>query len=269
MTNQPSSCVGDRNAISWIATFRLMIAGGLAAAGSWSSPALAQIDFEQPPINYLKAKPDDPVSRLQAKIDSGEVKLTREKQGGYLRSVLKALNVPASSQGLVFSKTSFQLRRISPRSPRAIYFGDDVYVGWVLGGEVMEFSTVDSKLGANFYTLGQQETSRPTFRRHTHQCLQCHGGSLTRGVPGHMVRSVYPKPDGQPMFGEGTHLSDHTSPLAERWGGWYVTGKHGTQRHLGNLLVRESDNPQELDMGRGANVTDLTPYFRTEEYLTG
>ncbi|MBP87745.1 MAG: hypothetical protein CMJ64_13655 [Planctomycetaceae bacterium] len=235
----------------------------------WSSMALAQVDFEQPPIDYLKAQPDDVITKLQARIDAGEVELKRERGLGYLRSVLDALNVPASSQALVYSKTSFQLRRISPRTPRAIYFGDEVYVGWVRGSDVMEFSAVDPKLGANFYTLSQNETGRPQFRRHTHTCLQCHGSSLTKGVPGHMVRSVYSKADGQPVLGAGTYRSDHTSPLKERWGGWYVTGQHGSQRHLGNLFVNQVDNPREADLDSGANVTDLKPYFRTAGYLSG
>ena len=43
--------------------------------------------------------------------------------------------------------------------------------------EVMEISAVDPNLGANFYTLSQIESARPKFRRHTHECLQCHGSS--------------------------------------------------------------------------------------------
>lgn len=230
--------------------------------------AWAQVDFEQPPIDYGNARPNDAITKLQEQIDAGDVDLTHEDGLGYLKSVLDVLNVPASSQALVFSKTSFQLRRISPRTPRAIYFGDDVYVGWVRGGDVMEFSTVDPKLGANFYTLSQEEGSRPQFRRHTHACLQCHGSSMTKGVPGHMVRSVYAKSDGQPVLGAGTYKSDHTSPLKERWGGWYVTGRHGSQRHLGNLFVRTADDPRDVDMDRGANVTDLESHFWTKGYLS-
>lgn len=240
----------------------------LLAITLWSCTASAQVDFEQPPINYLAAKPADVVTKLQERIDSGEADLKHEPGLGYLRSVLEALDVPVSSQALVYSKTSFQLRRISPRTPRAIYFNDDVYIGWVRGGDVMEFSTVDPKLGANFYTLSQDETSRPQFRRHTHTCLQCHGSSLTKGVPGHMVRSVYSKADGQPVLGAGTYLTDHTSPLKERWGGWYVTGKHGSQRHLGNLFVSQIDDPRDADLDQGANVTDLKSYFRTTGYLS-
>jgi len=66
----------------------------------------------------------------------------------------------------------------------------------------------------------------------------------------------------------GTFLTDHRSPLVERWGGWYVTGRHGAQRHLGNLLVRNLDVPEKLDNSAGANVTDLGDCFDKEAYLT-
>ena len=233
-----------------------------------SMPAMGQMSFEQEPINYKQAPVDDPVSRLQKKLDAGEAQLQYDPRFGYLKSLLDHLDVPASAQGLVFTKTSFQLRRISPRTPRAVYFGDDVYLGWVQGGDVMELSAVDPNLGANFYTLSQREFAKPKFVRHTNTCLQCHGSTLTRGVPGHLVRSVYPDPDGQLILSAGTFLIDHSSPLKERWGGWYVTGRHGSQRHLGNLLVQESDDPERLDMDKGANITDLAARFETSSYLT-
>ena len=121
----------------------------------------AQVDYEQPPISYLEAAPHDAVSQLQDRIDRHEVELTFKREVGFLPSVLAALDIPVSSQVLVFSKTSFQFRRISPRNPRAIYFNDDVYVGWVRGGDVVELSAVDPQLGANFYTLIQDPQSPP------------------------------------------------------------------------------------------------------------
>lgn len=232
------------------------------------APIVAQVSYLEQPIDYLKAAPDDPITRLQEKIDAGTVTLKHSARRGYLKSILKHLNVPESTQGLVFSKTSFQLKRISPQTPRAVYFGDDVYVGWVQGGEVMEFSTVDPNLGANFYTLSQSKKSRPKFSRHTHACLQCHGSSLTKNVPGHMVRSVYPRPDGHPLLTAGGYVTDHGSPLTERWGGWYVTGEHGKQRHLGNMLIRAGDDPQKMKLDPGANITDLNPWIETSQYLT-
>ena len=83
------------------------------------------------------AGPGDPVARLQQRIDSGEVKLEYRPHQGYLASLLEAFDIPLSSQTFVFSKTSAQFRLISPRSPRALYFNDDVYVGYVPGGPIL------------------------------------------------------------------------------------------------------------------------------------
>ena len=85
-------------------------------------------------IGYRRAGGNDAIARMQQRINAGEVKLEFSESNGYLESVLKQLRVPVSSQGLVFSKTSFQLHRITPHNPRAIYFNDDVYVGWVRAG---------------------------------------------------------------------------------------------------------------------------------------
>ncbi|MCH7988595.1 MAG: hypothetical protein IID46_05505 [Planctomycetes bacterium] len=232
-------------------------------------PVFGTEPFDGAPINYYTAAVDDPVSRLQKRIDAGEVTLHfDERRQGYLASVLKELNVPVSSQMLVFSKTSFQRRYISPHAPRAVYFGDDMYVGWVQGGKVLEFSAADPRQGAIFYSLRQKPSGRVTFARHTHECTQCHAGSLTRGVPGHVIRSVYTAPDGMPLFGAGTFISKHSSPLEKRWGGWYVTGTHGKHLHMGNLVVRNSDKIDELDFSTGANITDLDKLIDTTPYLS-
>jgi hypothetical protein len=132
----------------------------------------------------------------------------------------------------------------------------------------MEISAVDPEKGANFYTLSQQPAERPRFVRQTYECLQCHSSSLSRGVPGHIVRSVYPAPDGRPILRAGTFRTDHTSPLRERWGGWYVTGTHGAQRHMGNAVLGASEEPEDFDFERGANVADLRHEFETSSYLT-
>ncbi|MDE0110608.1 MAG: hypothetical protein OXN96_22620 [Bryobacterales bacterium] len=70
---------------------------------------------------------DDPVSRLNQRLDDGQASLEFDAKWGYLRSLLDALKIPVSSQLLVFSKTSAQFRWINPRNPRAIYFNDDTY----------------------------------------------------------------------------------------------------------------------------------------------
>ncbi|HTI51735.1 MAG TPA: hypothetical protein VL475_12310, partial [Planctomycetaceae bacterium] len=65
-------------------------------------------DFERAPINYSQATPDNVVSRLEQQLEAGKVTLKYDGDRGYVESVLKALNVPISSQVLVFSKTSLQ-----------------------------------------------------------------------------------------------------------------------------------------------------------------
>ena len=230
--------------------------------------ALGQLEYERAPINYLTSKPDDPITTLQRKLDKGDVSLRYDKESGYLPAVLSALRIPVSSQNLVFSKTSLQFRKVSPHNPRAIYFADDVYVGFIRGSDVLEISTVDSKLGANFYTLRQSKSASPHFRRVTHECLQCHGGRLSNGVPGHIVRSLYTDHDGQPVLRAGTYLSDHTSPFTQRFGGWFVTGSHGKQRHLGNLFTTREGNPRDVDTSKGANLTDLKEFFAASGYLS-
>src|SRR5436190_7713983 len=214
------------------------------------SQALAQATYEQDPINYLSAPVDDPVARLQKRMQSGEVKLERDTKHGYLESLLKALNIPVSSQTLVFSKTSFQRDRISPTMPRALYFNDDTYIGWVQGGEVIELATTDPHLGTVFYTLDQHggkihqqgegaEPAAPRFVRQSASCLQCHGSTMTRDIPGLLVRSVFPDRDGQPVLSAGTFLTTQESPMSQRWGGWYVTGVLDGQRHMGNVTLKD------------------------------
>jgi hypothetical protein len=225
-------------------------------------------DFEQEPIRYSEAQPDNCVSRLIERLKSGDVQLPFDEQFGYLRSLLAALNVPTPSQMLVFSKTSFQRHRIGPQTPRALYFNDDVYVGYCHEGDVLEISTVDPQLGAVFYTLEQDGELAPRFRRQTDNCLICHGSSQTKEVPGHVVRSVFSDVAGLPVLSSGTYRVDHTTPLKHRWGGWYVTGTHGDQQHLGNLIVRGRLERDRVDNSAGLNQVSLETRFDTSNYLT-
>lgn len=231
--------------------------------------AVAQLDFEKEPIRYSESQASDPITRLAAKVRDESVTLKWEAEHGYLESLLQELDISASSQTLVFSKTSLQVGRISPARPRAIYFNDDVYVGWVQHGDVIELSAADAQLGGTFYTLDQDpDEGVPLLQRETSRCLQCHGSTHTRRIPGHIVRSVYPDRTGQPVFRLGTHLTNDASPFSERWGGWYVTGTHGDQRHMGNVWLENPDEVEELDPISGQNVTDLTSLISTEPYLT-
>ncbi len=241
----------------------------VAALGlSCVSFSLAADEFEKPPINYSKATPDNPVSRLEAKLAHGDVKFTYDDKVGYLRSLLSALDVPISSQVFVYSKTSLQRHKISPETPRAVYFNDESYVGFCQDGDVLELSVADPQLGTVFYSVDQHNHATPTFLRQTDNCLLCHGSSSTEGVPGHLVRSVFPDRGGQPILSSGSYRIDHTSPLKNRWGGWYVTGTHGEQTHMGNLIFRQPEVREPIAQTEGLNVTSLTGLVKTAPYLS-
>jgi len=224
-------------------------------------------DFESQPINYSATIPQNVVSRLKTEFDLGRVRLEFDARWGYLRSLLQVLNVPESSQMLVFSKTSFQRQRISPNTPRALYFNDDVYVGYCAVGDVMEISAVDPNLGAVFYTLDQEQLDKPRIARQADSCLLCHANSQTLGVPGFVVRSVYVDAAGFPILGSSAFQSDHTSPLKNRWGGWYVSGTAGKQKHLGNLIIAANQTPEETDNTAGMNLTSLAGRFNASKYI--
>lgn len=243
------------------------LVGVWAACLLLSDSVEAQVEFEQAPISYDSRPTHDPVTQLQARLDDGEVQLRFDEDHGYLPAVLKALGVPESSQSLVFSKTSFQVRRITSRRPRAIYFNHHAYVGWVQHGDVVEVSAVSPEQGAIFYTLSQEETAAPRFVRDKGQCLLCHASSRTKNVPGHLVRSVYANSGGQPQFGSGTFTTDHTSSFLKRWGGWYVSGTHGAMRHMGNVPANDRLHPENIDREAGANITDLNTVVNVEPYL--
>jgi hypothetical protein len=239
----------------------------LVACAALAGRAYGQ-DYEQPPVSYSAATPENEVSRLVARIEAGTANLAHEPKFGYLRSVLSELQISPSSQVLVFSKTSLQRDRISPRRPRAIYYSDDIYVGFCQAGSVLEVSAVDPNLGAVFYTIDQGAALKPQLLRQTDNCLLCHSSSRTEGVPGHVVRSLLVDKTGNPILSAGSHVVDHTTPISQRWGGWYVTGTHGEHAHLGNLIATDGQAPQGPANDQGRNVTDLSDRIAVDEYLT-
>jgi hypothetical protein len=183
--------------------------------------------------------------------------------------VLDALHVPVGSQTLVFSKTSFQYPKISPEKPRALYYNDDVYVGQVHEGKSLEFISFDPMQGAIFYIMDEHQVQRPRFERSELDCLQCHVANTTRGVPGVMLRSVFTNPSGTQAALTPQFITGQESPLKDRWGGWYVTGTHGSQTHMGNAILPDAASADQLDRKVGANLTDLARLFDTTAYLTG
>jgi hypothetical protein len=234
---------------------------------AWIARAAAH-DIESEPINYAKARADNAISRLQQRIESGRTTLKYEPHFGYLRSLLHELQIPESSQTLVFSKTSLQRHRIAPTRPRALYFNDDTFIGFCQRGDVLEVTAVDPKLGAVFYTLDQKQPEKPRFTRHNDNCLICHASSANQGLPGNLVRSVYADQDGLPILSMGSHRIDQTTPLAQRWGGWYVTGSSGKQSHLGNCTLKDHQEPERVDNSKNINLGSLDGRIKTADYLT-
>lgn len=234
-------------------------------------PARAQrLDYEEEPHNYWTAPLSDACTGLDKALASGELKLATDGGKEAVHAVLKALHVPAESQVLVFSKTSFQRDRICPSTPRAMFFNDECYVGWVPGG-LMEFAGVDPVLGPIFYSLNTARADRAVPRLdRMDACMNCHGAGMTNRVPGVFLRSVSSDSDGSVLLQAGTSLIDHTSPIEERWGGWYVTGRHGTMQHMGNVFATQAkDGTVTLDKAPGANITSLEKFFDTSRYLRG
>ena len=243
----------------WIVTL------ALAATTTAATASQLRYDKEYPEIGYASSTPRDAIARLQQRIDTGEAQLKFEAPNGYLSSVLRELDIDVDSQILVFSKTSFQKGLIAPETPRAIYFTDDVYVAWVQESPSLEISTMAPELGAVFYTLEQRQSARPAFERQTFLCLRCHDSySLTGGgVPRHIMGSGLPDARGRAAYHEGWYLTTEETPIDKRWGGFYVTGTHGSQSHLGNVFVKAGS----VDFAAGANRTDLSELMDTGPYL--
>ena len=222
-----------------------------------------RIDIEKPPFQYSQSPDDNPVSRLRDRLATGEVALEQLPEHGSLPALLAALEIPESSQVLVFSKTSMQVRHISSRNPRAIYFNDETYVAWIYGSSLVEVSTADPHLGTAFYTI-DMAPKRPRLQRAYYDCMACHATALTQGVPGHTVRSVFPTIDGSVDIKRESFITDDSSPLAERWGGWYVTGSHGEMTHMGNTFLRGT----QFDTRSNGNRPVLRDEFNTQHYLS-
>lgn len=211
---------------------------GLAGAGA----QLARFAIQVPEGAELS----DPVARLAARVDAGEVQLDFHPVRGYLDSLLEVLDIPEASQSIVFSKTSFQADRINPDNPRALYFNDDVYMGWVPGGPVVEIASVDPSYGTIFYTVDQSQTGRVRFEREGSRCANCH--LPTRSdipIPRLMMMSVVTNEIGTTL-GSNVLVTTDRSRVESRWGGWYVTGVPSDTAHVGNKFLSEGNKTQQI-----------------------
>jgi len=240
------------------------VLAGWASGQTLGETALIPIDH--PSIQYDTRPADDRVTRLARDLASGKLHL-KPNANGPLPGLLQALGVNPDSQTLVFSKTSFQAARIEPRNPRALYFSDDVMVGFVRGSDLLELAALDPKQGMVFYSFNGA-SNPPSFDRRD-ACLQCHTSPGTLGIPGLLIASSYTDASGMPAFRGAQRITDHRTPFEDRWGGWYVTGTHADMRHIGNAVGHDSAHPALLDMHDTQNLTSLAKKFDASGYLSG
>jgi len=241
---------------SW---WQMLVIGVMAAGSALAQPSFDDIDA--PPHNYRQRTPQDRFTRLKAALESGEIALERGNEKAFVLSLLKALDVPATSQMLVFSTTSLQLSLISPSNPRALYFNEDIYVGYVPRGRI-EIVSLDPELGGIFYICDIPNETRPFRAERSERCMNCHASDETRYVPGLVIKSVIPGPGGGSLTAYRLTETGHSVPLHERFGGWHVTGTHGITNHWGNLTGR-------LAAGELTTISNLPgARFSFEKYLT-
>ena len=240
-----------QNRRNFVAALILLIAGVIAVQAQAPEPAT------------------DALGRFGRRLASGEATLDYVEGAGYLPSLLEQLGIGIDSQVLVFSKTSFQHALINPKNPRAVYFNDSVSIGMVPGGSVYEMMAVEPNRGLAFYSLDTKRTEHPVFQRRGVECLFCHGPG-NKGAAAMVVASVIPNAEGVPAYTSAfIDTIDHRTPFDRRWGGWYVTGTHGSQTHLGNAVAPDPERPLDLEEANTQNQTSLAGRIDVGKYLTG
>jgi hypothetical protein len=222
-----------------------------------------RLPIGQAGVDYLSAAQSDPVARLIADVEAGKTTVSHDESTGYLPALLSALDVPVESQLLLFSRTSLQGRHIGPKTPRAIYYTDEVTIGWIPDAPIIEVMAQDTVKGSVFYSIPQTADGFHP-RREQQRCNGCHVTTRSAGVPGFIVRSFETDARGGPLSGKARIT--HASPVEERWGGWFLTGKTPQQPHRANLLGKDDfAKHAEEPLHRGAleelsSLTDLSRY---------
>jgi hypothetical protein len=256
----------------------LSVAGAWGLATAVETPAAVssslRYDADYPLIGYSDRPTHNAIARLQERLKRGETHLKFVPGRGYLDSLLQALGIDRSSQTLVYSKTSLQFELISAATPRAIYFDDDTYVAWPPETKFLEISTMDSVLGPVFYTLPNTDPATTRFDRETTRCLTCHDtfSLLGGGVPRFLFMSSPVTVSGEPLTTDISMETTDSTPIQERWGGWYVTGKPDRLLHLGNVQssdpVKSPATFASLKVNRPGTLEKLDGLFDTRPYLT-
>ena len=256
MSRRPSASV-IAAAAAWVAA----VAPGFLAQEY--KPTLA---VDHPAIRYAEARGEGPLDELGRDLERGMAVLApREDERTALTSILSRFDIGLDSQMLVFSKTSLQAPRVSPDHPRAIFFNDTTVVAYVPGAPTLEAITLHATQGPQFYVVGWNRPGPPRVER-AETCLRCHQGPNTAGVPGIYVGSVVPGPTGAPLRDDSAIITDHRTPFADRWGGWYVTARRGEQRDRANAVAMDPSDPSMLVRESQQNITSLLGRFDLRPY---
>lgn len=241
-----------------------LIVALLASSTNPSSFAgTSKINFQNKVHQYFEISPQDPFSIFKFRLESGTIKLNFDSEIKYLESLLSELSISPSSQLLVYSTTSLQLSRISPHNPRAIYFSNDIYIGYVPGGQI-EVIGIDPKLGAIPYIFNpprSNDLNHPTIHR-SRRCMKCHASDDTGGAPGLLVGSVVPGPGGGTIDRFRNQDFGHGVSFNERFGGWHITGEHPFNKSWANHTGVMINN----EIHKVANPPGK--YFSWKKYLT-
>jgi hypothetical protein len=240
------------------------------ALGVWAQGAGLETTFfdgvSHPAIGYGVRPTDDAVARLDRALATGATRLEFDSGSGYLRALLRALDVNTDTQLAVFSKTSLQSASISPNNPRTVFFNDHVIVAWPRGGFI-EIAAQDPSQGVAFYMLDQTQTPTPRLQR-PRSCVVCHVSYATLNVPGLLVRSVATGPDGAGLPFLANATPDHRTPFEERWAGWFVTGATAGVKHLGNVTIAQPGSPDAAATPASVPLASMASRFDGVGYLS-
>lgn len=215
--------------------------------------------FESPPHDYWTRPLTDPFTVWLNKVQRGETTAPSGDELAVVRAYLKIFNVPVSSQMIVYSATSRQ-RIISPGRPRALYFNEDLYIGFVPGGRI-EVASIDPAAGPVFrifdFPRGERASIQPD---RSDRCMQCHAGHDNNQLPKLVIDSVIVNDEGGSLETWRTAKFGHDVPLPERFGGWHLTGGHHMATHHGNTLGNLSGGKLTVMPNPPGKLFDLARY---------
>ena len=251
------------------ARLQLCLAALVASANCLPAEETKEIKFSDPPHGYYTRTPEDAFSKWLREFKEGKSQLDTSSEKARLLSLLKALDVPVTSQLLVYSATSLQAGLIKPSNPRALYFNEEVYVGFVPGGK-LEIAAIDPELGPIFSVVNNSfRSGGPPDIIRTERCMNCHAGNVSWHLPGFTAESVIPMNSGGSLDGFRRDIAGHTIPIADRLGGWHVTGAHEKGDHHGNVIGYATSSGYRTESNPPGRIFDWDTYpVRTSDLFT-